>query len=345
MAVSSPWSSRETVPCVVSMRYAIAACGYVVMIVAYGFSPATIRGALLASRSEFNVEWRDPGLVSHLFCVGIAGSSLLLVQALCYRGQGRWLRLLWGAVTALPFLMLGTRHQLLFLLLPVLLVFLRQWPGKLTPVVVLRWASGCLLVWLLFQVEFVVRTAGWNTVGTVNEEQLLNPNTNGQFSALLFAEYLVPGEHPYFRELAEPYFVTHWVPSAIWPQKPFMESWQYYNSAWTQGARFNVTPSVIGQFHMNFGVWGVIYIGLWLGLLTYIADRVAASIDVNRQWAMAVVVGMFYAFIVSSFRFYSPIYLTFFVVGTVPMLLLTHRIRDVRSCRHRWLAWQGPECL
>ena len=325
-------------------RYAIAACGYVVMVVAYGSSISVVGGVLFAARSSFDAEWKDPGLIGNLFCLGIAGSSLVLVQALCYRGQGRWLRFLWGALTALPFLMLGTRHQLLFLVLPVLLVFLRRWPGKLTAIVFLRWSSGCLLVWLLLQVQFAVRTAGWSSITTVNEEQLFDPNTNGQFTALLFAEHLVPGEHAYFHELAEPYFLTHWVPRSIWPGKPDMESWQYYNSAWTQGAAFNVTPSVIGQFHMNFGILGVFFIGFWLGLLTHIADRITASINLGRQLAMSVVVGLFYGFIVSSFRFYSPIYLTFFVLGALPMLLLTHRTVTSSKVRPRWLGCQRPEC-
>jgi oligosaccharide repeat unit polymerase len=327
------------------LRYAVAACGYVVLMVSYGSSVSRVGTALLASRSGFDLEWRDPGLLANLFCVGIAGSSLMLVQALCYRGPGRWLRFLWGALTSLPFLMLGTRHQLLFLVLPVALVFLRQRPGKLTPGVLLRWSGVCLLAWLLFQVEFAVRGVGWNSIVDVKQEQLLDPDTTGQFTDLLFAEHLVPAEHPYFHELAEPYFVTHWVPRSIWPGKPDMESWQYYNSAWTRGAGFNVTPSVIGQFHMNFGVLGVVFIGFWLGLLTYIADRTAASIEVNRQWAMAVVVGLLYAFVVSSFRFYSPIYLTLVVLGGAPMVLLTHRARDARNLRHRWLAWQRPQCL
>jgi len=313
------------------LRYVMASAGYAVMVVAYGTSVSIVSSVLLASRSGFETEWNDPGLIGHLFCLGVAGSSLVLVQAVCYRGPRRWLRLLWGAITALPFLMLGTRHQLLFLLLPVLLVFLRQWRGKLTAALFLRWCIGCLLVWLLLQVQYAVRSGGWGSIVSVTEEQLLNPNTNGHFIALLFAEHLVPGQHEYFHEFAESFFVTHWVPRTLWPDKPDMESWTYYNSAWTQGARFNVTPSVIGQFHMNFGVFGVCFIGLWLGFLTHVADRVMANIEINQQMAMAVVAGLFYAFIVSSFRFYSPIYLTYFVLGAAPMLLLTRKARD-----HQW---------
>jgi hypothetical protein len=126
-------------------------------------------------------------------------------------------------------------------------------------------------------------------------------------------------------EPAEPYFLIHWIPRQVWPDKPIMESWTFYNESYVQGAAYNVTPSVIGQFHLNWGLPGVIFIGGWLGFLTCLADRVLLRLDSDRQRAMFVVVGMFYAFIISSFRFYSPIYFSYFLFGVLAMLLLTRR--------------------
>ena len=104
-----------------------------------------------------------------------------------------------------------------------------------------------------------------------------------------------------------------------------MESYAFYNESYVEGAVFNVTPSVIGQFHLNWGLPGVIFIGGWLGFLACLADRVLLRLDADRQRAMFVVVGMFYAFIISSFRFYSPIYFSYFLFGVLAMLLLTRR--------------------
>jgi hypothetical protein len=104
-----------------------------------------------------------------------------------------------------------------------------------------------------------------------------------------------------------------------------MESWAFYNESYVQGATYNVTPSVIGQFHLNWGFPGVVFIGMWLGFLTCMADRVLLLLNSDRQRAMFVVIGMFYAFIVSSFRFYSPIYFSYFLFGLVAMFLLTRR--------------------
>jgi len=115
------------------------------------------------------------------------------------------------------------------------------------------------------------------------------------------------------------------VPRQVWPNKPVMESWTYYNDSYVQGANYNVTPSVIGQFHLNWGLPGVMFIGVWLGFLTMTADRLLLMLDSSRQRAMFVVVGMFYAFIISSFRFYSPIYFSYFCFGLLAMFLLTRR--------------------
>ena len=191
-------------------------------------------------------------------------------------------------------------------------------------------AAAVLVVLLVAQLQFAYRGVGWTEVGKAPAADLSQLNSNGQFTALLFAEHLVPNEHAYFAEPSEFYFLIHWVPRQLWPEKPVMESWAFYNDSYVQGAAFNVTPSVIGQFHMSWGLPGVIFIGAWLGFLAMLGDRLLVLLDSNRQRAMFVVVGMFYAFIISSFRFYSPIYFSYFLFGLVAMFLLTRR-RRLRS--------------
>jgi hypothetical protein len=207
------------------------------------------------------------------------------------------------------------------------LIVLRGFKGQLNTYRLLGPVAVVFVVLLVAQAQFVYRTVGWKEVGNVAPEELTTINNTGQFTAQLFAQHLVPHEHPYFRELVEPYFISHWIPRQFWPDKPTMESWAYYNDSYAQGAAYNVTPSVIGQFHLNWGFPGVIFIGAWLGFLGFIADRVLLSLNPDRQRAMFVVVGMFYAFIISSFRFYSPIYFSYFIFGLLAMLLLTRRQR------------------
>lgn len=297
------------------------------LLIAYDFDFNNVVAALLVSRSGMDVETSDPGLTQHLALFGIYGAALFFVYAL---KTSTWLRLWWlllGAIVAVPFVTGGTRHLWLYISLPSLLIVLRGFKGQLAGRRVVGFAAAALIVLVVAQVQFAYRGVGWQEVGNSAPDELSQLNTTGQFTALLFAEYLVPTEHEYFMEPAEPYFLIHWIPRQLWPTKPVMESWTYYNESYVQGAAYNVTPSVIGQFHLSWGLPGVIFIGAWLGFLTCLADRVLLRLNSDRQRAMFVVVGMFYAFIISSFRFYSPIYFSYFLFGFVAMLMLTRRVR------------------
>jgi oligosaccharide repeat unit polymerase len=300
-------------------------CSLVPLLVFYDFDADKIISALLASRTATDFEAPEPGLAQHLALFGIYGAALFFVYAL---KTSTWLRLWWlllGAIVAVPFIAGGTRHLWLYISLPSVLIVLRGFKGQLDGRRIMGIAAAALIVLVVAQVQFAYRNVGFREVGDVTPQELSQFNTTGQFTALLFAEHLVPSEHEYFMELAEPYFVIHWIPRQLWAGKPIMESWVFYNESYVQGAEYNVTPSVIGQFHLNWGLPGVIFIGGWLGFLTCLADRVLLRLDSDRQRAMFVVVGMFYAFIISSFRFYSPIYFSYFLFGVLAMFLLTRR--------------------
>jgi hypothetical protein len=305
-------------------------CATVPLLIFYDFDADKIASALLASRSSTDFETPEPGLAQHLALFGIYGAALFFVYAL---KTSTWVRFWWlllGAIVAIPFITGGTRHLWLYISLPSVLIVLRGFKGQLDGRRAMGFAAAALIVLVVAQVQFAYRSVGWRAVGNAPPEELSQINTTGQFTALLFAEYLVPNEHAYFMEPAETFFLIHWIPRQVWPNKPIMESWTFYNESYVQGANYNVTPSVIGQFHLNWGLPGVIFIGAWLGFLTCLADRVLLSLNSDRQRAMFVVAGMFYAFIISSFRFYSPIYFSFFLFGLLAMFLLTRR-REMSS--------------
>ena len=302
-------------------------CAVLPLATYYNFDFDKIVAALVASRSPTEFDGPEPGLAQHLAMFGIYGASLFFVYAL---KTTTWRRLGWlflGAIAALPFVSAGTRHIWLYISLPSVLIILRGFKGRSDGYGVIGLAAAVVVVLLVAQFQFAYRSVGWSEVGKTPVADLSQLNSNGHFTALLFAEHLVPNEHPYFAEPSEFYFLIHWIPRQLWPEKPVMESWAFYNDSYVQGAAFNVTPSVIGQFHMSWGLPGVIFIGAWLGFLAMLADRLLMLLDSNRQRAMFVVVGMFYAFIISSFRFYSPIYFSYLLFGLVAMFLLTRRSR------------------
>ena len=177
------------------------------------------------------------------------------------------------------------------------------------------------------QLQFVYRDVGLNR-RAADTQQFKSLDTNGQFSALLYAIYLIPSHHEYFMEPAEPYFLIHWVPRTLWPTKPIMKSWTYYNASYVHGYWFNVTPSLLGQYHINWGLSGVLFVGAWFGLLTSAADHLMTMVDVRRSRAVAIVVGVFYAFLVASFRFYSPIYFAYVLFAFLGMITITRHVPE-----------------
>lgn len=310
------------------LRYLLAACALYPLLLSHGFDLDVTVDALLTSRSG-GPEGEDIGLLHYLYFFGMYGAAILLAEALVFQSwRSTWSRakfLVVGAIAAIPFIMLwGTRHHWLFVALPSCVLLLVKYRGRIRALTLVRWGILLLVVLFVAQLQLAIRQRGWTEISNLAAEEILIPGS-GQFVSLLYAEHLVPDIHDYFLEPAEPYFLIHWIPRRFWPNKPVMESWEYYNDSYSRGHRFNVTPSVIGQFHLNWGLAGVVFIGLWLGFLTRLADRALFVIDIQRQHAMAVTIGMFYAFVASSFRFYSPIYFTYCVFAFLAMILLSWR--------------------
>jgi hypothetical protein len=295
-------------------------CSWFPLLFSYNFSLDVALQALVASRRPDGTSpFTEVSFVNYLNFVGMFGAAYLLCCAVLSRGGWRTKAGLWAiaATACLPSIMFwGTRHLWLFVAMPACLGAARRAVDSLTPARLTRLAVVAAAALMVVQLQFALRDKGWDAIASLEPASLLHTETTGQFDALLYAEYLVPGQHPYFVELPELYFLIHPIPRSVWPTKPVMESWTYYNAMYTNGATsFNVTPSIVGQFHMIAGVFGVLWAGLLLGYLTGLSDSALLALDLESQWVLLVSVGMFYAFLVSSFRFYSPVYFTYFAVA------------------------------
>jgi oligosaccharide repeat unit polymerase len=319
------------------LRYVLAACAVLPLLLTFGFNIEDTRDALLAARSGQGPEaQQDIGMLHYLYFFGLYSAAFFTAEALVFRTRTKlWAFLVMGIIIS-PFVLWGVRHLWLFVAMPSLAAAAAIYLGRAEPASRAKWLGLAILLLIVLQLQFVLRDQGWKNIANIRPSQLAQADTIGQFTALLVAEYLVPDTHGYFHEPAEPYFLIHWIPRRFWHDKPIMRSWSFYNNAYTGGSpTFNVTPSIIGQFHMNWGIWGVVFIGLWLGFLTYLADRLFASLDLNRQKAMGVTVGILYAFIVVSFRFYSPVYFTYVVAATIGMFVLTRAQRSTRVVQEK----------
>jgi hypothetical protein len=304
--------------------YAFAACALINTGMAYGFSIQNIWMALIASRNASSSEWESLGIWNNIFILGMCGSSRLLLDGLIStQGRRAW-QVAVGLVACSPFILGGTRHLVLFVMLPVLAAGIIRMK-KMSFARAAGLCTAAVLVFAILQLEFAVRSRGWDDISDKVHTEDFIANSNGQFVAALFALHLVPAEHEFFHELAEPFFLIHWIPRAIWPGKPIMAAWAFYDDAYTRGGTFNVTPSVVGQFYMNWNFVGVAYIGLWLGILARFADLLISAIDVNRQRSVVVMAGMLHAFVICSFRYYHPLYFTYFAFSVVLAVMTTRR--------------------
>jgi len=266
-----------------------------------------------------------PGLEMNLYWVSLFSCTVLLVEGVVYeRRWGRW-RAAVGLLLSSPLWLTGTRHLAVYLIMPVILAWLLTQPGRGLGRKVIRMILILLVVVVVLQAILLVRSYGWDHLAEVDLGQILTSKPTYQFESLLVAVYLVPQRHDYFYEPMTPFFVIHWIPRRLWPAKPIPAAWTYYNSTWVENRKTNVTPSIIGQFYINWGTPGVVLIGFWLGWLTAMCDRVAARIDPARQRLALVTLGMFYAFVFCSFRYYSPFYLQYWLFGALVMLALTRQ--------------------
>ncbi|MBI4394422.1 MAG: oligosaccharide repeat unit polymerase [Euryarchaeota archaeon] len=262
----------------------------------------------------------------YLYPFGMFGMALVFAEAVVSKPARRppWLGL--AGLGIMIAIFGGARHILLFVLLPALALGLLSFRA-MTRKRALTVIAAAVVVLLLFQAQFAYRQYGWDKIGTYVPNELGKLSSVDQFSALLFAEYLVPSQHPYFLEPTIHYFALHWIPRMFWADKPIVETWQYFNSQYTQGdPGYNVTPSIIGQYYMSWGILGIVFIALWLGFLMVFAERLLRSLDLQRQRCMAVSLVMLMAFVIASFRLYAPVYFGYFAYGFLATILLTYPI-------------------
>lgn len=327
-------ASRVDAPSLQTRRllYALAALGLLPVLIRFKFDIGAALDRLIESRSttDDSTTARSASLANLFSYAAMFAAALLFVRTLVKKGA-RWRSLAVATAVAAPLVLSGTRHVVLYVVMPVLAVAARRSSSRRTAGQGAKMAILVVGTLVVLQAQVVLRPVGFDKLGDIGPSRLLQTDVSGQFTALLFALELVPAHHGYFREPFEPYFLTHFVPRALWSDKPQMRTQQYYDDAYTRGVRgTNYTPTVIGQYHMAWGVLGVAFAGAWLGFLAALADRAFLALQLHRQLAMAAAVGMFYAFIISSFRLYAPFYFAYFAVGLLGAVLATRPARNLR---------------
>lgn len=281
---------------------------------------------------------QDPGLAHHLVLLGSFGATLSLAR-IALRSSGLfWPRYL-AVALMVPILFFGqgSRFNFGYLLIPAGVILLApsrhrlSWINRRTTVIIIV-AIGALL--LLYQ--GAIRNTGYgggaeapsHSFGSTLEKGFYG---HDHFSAMLVAVNLVDTGGRFYMEPMAPFFFTHFIPRIIWPNKPYPVSWADYNFAWTQGHQFNVTPSITGQYYLNWGYVGVIYIGFFIGWLARLCETWLIRLDIRHQIMSAAVAGLLMGFMFLSFRFFHPLYFSYPLFGFIAYRLLTRRLRRPMS--------------
>lgn len=269
---------------------------------------------------------QDVGVLHHLHLLGVFGAALALAR-IVLRSPGlkavRYLAV--GLMFPLVFFGSGSRFNFGYLLLPAVLMLIAparhrlKWSRRRSTLVVF-FALGAVLV--LYQAA--IRTVGFDTARETGVELSSGFVGHNHFGAMAVAVDFAETEG-YWLEPMAPYFITHFIPRSVWPDKPFPKSWLAYNFAWTQGHGFNVTPSITGQYYYNWGLAGVLYIGFFMGWLARFCEAWFARLDMQRQLMSATVAGLLLGFVFLSFRLFYPLYFAYPLFGFLAYWMLSRR--------------------
>ena len=318
----------------------LALMGIVPIYIAFGGNVSEAWDTLYQMRSAEGYEGPDVGLAIHFQHFGIAGGAIALARSVLRLPGSRSARYLAVAATVIWVFFGASRFNLAFVLLPSILLLLlphRDERGQTRRKTMLLVISGFVVLMLLIQ--GAARSIGMQEYleeqGSSGSIKLARGGLFGHehFSALMMAVYLVPGKHDYFMEPMAPYFITHFVPRAWWPDKTYPETWVYYNEAVTKGQPYNVTPSVIGQYYMGWGLLGVAYIGMFFGWMARFIELWLNRVDLQRQLLSATTAGLFLIFLFLSFRILYPLYFAYPLFATIAYWFFSNRLESDKPGR------------
>jgi oligosaccharide repeat unit polymerase len=297
--------------------YPLCLCGYIPLIAIRGLDFNALFHELLNSRTvRLSGDYSEAGWLQYTSALAFYPSALLLAKFFCGKGARRWADLAAGVIGSVPCLASGSRHMLLFVLGPAALVWLYAKVRRFTFRTFLAVVALMIIALLILQVQYAVRYKGWDAVATVGADDLGLARSSSMFETLLFATSMVPEIHRYYLEPMTPFFITHWIPRKLWPGKPESRSYVGISQAWTGTpdlTRYNVPPSIVGQYYINWSYAGVLVIGWWMGLLTKVLDLHTFEARKVGSLSMLVLGGSGYILLVNFLRIYHPFYSVYFV--------------------------------
>ena len=327
------WASRKDILSGTSMDLVcllITLLPYIPFAILAGDWTQTLSRLVEMRNSETSVEFAggDPGLSIHLCLLGIFGGSVATARFLLGLKGSNTVRLTSVAVTAIWVFLSGTRFLVIFLILPSLVLLTNQSAGRAkSSRLRLRLLAVAAIAALAIFVQAAIRNVGVDGYSSYERtSDVIRGGAVGyeHFEAMAIAIDLSDREDVQFHEFMLPVVIRHFIPRMWWPEKPDWESWAFYNDAVTSGAgSFNVTPSVTGEYYLNWGLWGIIFIGFFFGWLGRCCDEWLGRVSFAEGFSGAVFCGFFLGFLFVSYRILSPIYIAYIVGAAIVLVMLT----------------------
>ena len=158
---------------------------------------------------------------------------------------------------------------------------------------------------------------------TVVEDIQVQVTDSDFFSQCVYAVAVQEKEKRYFHDSVFLHIISGPVPRFLWQDKPKMHGmWVFTEYLWgkdTSQVGGNTQPSVVGEYYTNWGWWGVLEVGLVLGLIVRLLDIAFGACgprDMARFGILGVMAYFFCSFRFLSFAFF-PVAVMTVVVGMI----------------------------
>lgn len=282
-----------------------------------GIQQTIVRLLLLRAESvEFEAGLQNYIPIASISCAGFALARIVNGSArstlICLAAA------VFGGVIAV---LSGTRFKLIYFMAPALIcafVGLRDKEKSQSSIIYVTAIFGAIISVAAFQ--FVNRYG----VGSADSTALSAAAGARHFTPLVFAISIMEGR-AYFNQSMGVLFVTDLVPRFIWPGKPNHEYWEFYNQISLGG---NVTPSMLGQYYLNWGLAGGAIVGVIFGFWARIADILYARYLSTKNPLFLIFAAFVCTFLFLSFRHYSANYFTYLLAVTLLFFAFAKPLRQ-----------------
>jgi cytochrome b subunit of formate dehydrogenase len=319
------WLSRIARSEHVSAGWVLALTGFGILpFLVYGESVEAVVQGILASRATIK-PWTQVALTSKpLYVVGRAAlvtvGEIALFNAIGFGnrpGRRRWA---WWGLFAVAFLITyfdsGTRSWTAVVVAPPALVALRRAiaSGRGRRWLLIGPALLMLVIWVT-QVQLAFRLEGANREAL--QESPLGLWDNDFFTETAIATSVVPERYDYLQESVVWLFAVNPIPRAWWEGKPYPRVFQIYGigrRGYDEYSELGTSsmPSLLGQYHMSWGWFGVVEISMFYGLAFALLDRMwrrGGSGYAGDLWASTVALWLLLGFRALLPGFHYPILL------------------------------------